>query len=939
MKIACHKSSDRACRVCEYRYVCDLSAYHKHDDVPSRKPLQVDSILSTASNNPVSSRAVALAIEALRLTIGRWGNIGGNMEEQADLSARFGSIEELIGLLSERIKAVEESTEGTEEVATDDYQQVTQCQEDWSGEYVIICTKDGSTRLFAGTDVDANYIDVSVSDGTVTVPYDDLVAEACMVKIERFGDNYSLRVVGGANDGKYMYNNSSTNNIKFNDEPQEVVIEWDNENGVRIHSVGYNTILHMYISSADTRFRFYKTVQNPIVLCKRVYMSADTADIALKTAEGAQATASEAKTAANKASDTADTALGEARTAQSKADDAKETAENAQTRMDNLNIESGTGEKSVQLVDSLREEGKGATGKRSAAFGRNTLASGQNAFAEGQSSIASDSESHAEGKNTISSGLASHSEGYSTKATSHSAHAEGSETIAAGLHSHAEGQDTQANGDDSHAEGRTSTADGIGAHAEGNKTTASRDYAHAEGSLTTASGKSAHAEGDKTEAFGEASHAEGSETYASGEHSHAEGGRTKAEGRNSHAEGDNTTASGDSSHAGGTSGTVAVGFASFAHGSGCRAMSKHSVAMGVNCVAGNGMSDEGGEEINTDAFAMGKDNRATHKASAVFGGDNRSSRNHQMVVGHDNADNANALFIVGNGASKEETQRSNAFEVLENGNAIVSGNLDVYKDAQVYGDMQVSGKATIDNGLKVGGDIVFGNESAHLSDELNNIHSNIENIENNISSFDNRLNSLESFDPNQFAPAEHQHAIQDVQNLEQTLMDFSDRIIDVEFGEVIASLSEARSPIDIEIENQFTLITPNGEVEMLLDIIRMITTTDDNDDFTTYYQMFNNKILLPRIAQFMSPDPDMGVSRYIRLLPWTVYMYNRISVQGGFPFEAYPVLYIAFGADTIQLLRRLGFNDHYNIPEDILGMTYDRYTDEIVFTSNRVFFD
>ena len=222
-----------------------------------------------------------------------------------------------ISELSERIKAVEESTEGTEEVATDDYQQVTQCQEDWSGEYVITCTKDGSTRLFAGTDVDANYIDVSVSDGIVTVPYDDLVAEACMVKIERLGDNYSLRVVGGANDGKYMYNNSSTNNIKFNDEPQEVVIEWDDNDGVRIHSVGYNTILQMYINSADTRFRFYKTVQNPIVLCKRVYMSADTADIALKTAEKAQATASEAKTAANKASDTADIALKTAESAQS----------------------------------------------------------------------------------------------------------------------------------------------------------------------------------------------------------------------------------------------------------------------------------------------------------------------------------------------------------------------------------------------------------------------------------------------------------------------------------------------------------------------------------------------------------------------------------------------------------------------------------------------
>lgn len=661
MKIACHKSSDRACRVCEYRYVCDLSAYHKHDDVPGRKPLQVDSILSAASDNPVSSRAVALAIEALRLTIGRWGNIGGNMKEQADLSARFGSIEELIGLLSERIKAVEESTEGTEEVVTDDYQQVTQCQEDWSGEYVITCTKNGSTHLFAGTDVDANYIDVSVSDGTVTVPYDDLVAEACMVKIERFGDNYSLRVVGGANDGKYMYNNSSTNNIKFNDEPQEVVIEWDDNDGVRIHSVGYNTILQMYISSADTRFRFYKTVQNPIVLCKRVYMSADTADIALKTAESAQATASEAKTAANKALDTADIALGEARTAQSKADDAKETAENAQTRMDNLNIESGTGDKSVQLVDSLRKEGTGAIGKRSAAFGRNTIASGEDSFAEGENTIAQGVKSHAEGSRTSALQSNSHAEGYSTTAGNDASHAEGSETIAAGLHSHAEGQDTQANGDDSHAEGRTNTADGIAAHAEGNNTT------------------------------------------ASGDHAHAEGGNTKAIGRNSHAEGENTFAEGKASHAGGTGGTRASGSASFAHGSGCHAVSKRSVAMGVNCTAGDTAVDASGEEINTDSFAMGKDNRATHKASAVFGGDNRSSRSHQMVVGHDNADNPDALFVVGNGAGKEDAQRSNAFEVLENGNAVVSNDV-IFGGGKSLTD-ELNSKATYESGEMAAADL------------------------------------------------------------------------------------------------------------------------------------------------------------------------------------------------------------------------------------------
>lgn len=323
MKIACHKSSDRACRVCEYRYVCDLSAYHKHNDVPAQNPLQVDSVLDPTSDNPIANRAVALAIEALHLTIGRWGSISGNIDEQGDLSARFGSINEIIGQLQE-------------------------------------------------------VVDV-----------------------------------------------------------------------LKTHAV----------------------------------------------------------------------------------------------------MERGSGDKSVQLVDDLRTDGKGATGKRSAAFGRDTLASGENAFAEGE----------------------------------------------------------------------------------------------------------------------------------------------------------NTFAEGKASHAGGTSGTRASGSASFAHGSGCHAVSKRSVAMGVNCTAGDTAVDASGEEINTDSFAMGKDNRATHKASAVFGGDNRSSRSHQMVVGHDNADNPDALFVVGNGAGKEDAQRSNAFEVLENGNAVVSNDV-IFGGGKSLTD-ELNSKATYESGEMAAADL------------------------------------------------------------------------------------------------------------------------------------------------------------------------------------------------------------------------------------------
>ena len=94
MKIACHKSDKKACLSCAYRYVCERSAYHKHDDVRPDRPLQVDSVLNAASDNPVSNRAVAAALEALQALAGRWGGIDGNIKDQADLMGMFGLMEQ-----------------------------------------------------------------------------------------------------------------------------------------------------------------------------------------------------------------------------------------------------------------------------------------------------------------------------------------------------------------------------------------------------------------------------------------------------------------------------------------------------------------------------------------------------------------------------------------------------------------------------------------------------------------------------------------------------------------------------------------------------------------------------------------------------------------------------------------------------------------------------
>lgn len=143
-----------------------------------------------------------------------------------------------------------------------------------------------------------------------------------------------------------------------------------------------------------------------------------------------------------------------------------------------------------------------------------------------------------------------------------------------------------------------------------------------------------HAEGAKTEASGSGSHSEGWETTASGDYSHAEGEKTEASGGGSHAEGYETTASGLYSHAEGWC-TTASG--TYSHASG----------------------------MFTKATALG-----------------------QFVIGQFNDTSDDALFIIGNGTSGKD---SNAFEVGENGNVLVYGDIRAY--GNIYYNISVCNSA------------------------------------------------------------------------------------------------------------------------------------------------------------------------------------------------------------------------------------------------------
>ena len=218
---------------------------------------------------------------------------------------------------------------------------------------------------------------------------------------------------------------------------------------------------------------------------------------------------------------------------------------------------------------------------------------------------------------------------------------------ATGNFSSAFGGKTSAQGKRAHAEGSGTVAKGGNAHSEGSGTAALGGSSHAEGYATTAVGIASHAEGGTTQALDQNTHAEGLKTIAVGEHSHAEGEESTSIGTSSHAEGYKTVANGNYSHTEGEE-TKANGIAAHAGGYKSEARGNYSYAGGYHTVA------------NKEA---------------------------QHTVGKYNVGKHNTVFEVGNG--KSDSERSNAFEVYENGDIGIKYNGDEYLLFKVLSDFLV----------------------------------------------------------------------------------------------------------------------------------------------------------------------------------------------------------------------------------------------------------
>lgn len=193
-----------------------------------------------------------------------------------------------------------------------------------------------------------------------------------------------------------------------------------------------------------------------------------------------------------------------------------------------------------------------------------------------------------------------------------------------GVASHVEGGGTKTGeyATYAHAEGYESEANGLASHAEGTYCIANGEYSHVEGSATTADGSCSHSEGDGTLASGHNSHAEGNSTTAGGYSSHAEGSYTTADGDSSHSEGGDTIAAGSYSHA---EGNYTEAYGDYSHAEG------YYTIVGENAPEG------------------------------------------QHVEGRCNIEDTDGLYLHITGNGVDEAERSNAFTVDTNGNAVFAG--------------------------------------------------------------------------------------------------------------------------------------------------------------------------------------------------------------------------------------------------------------------------
>ena len=156
---------------------------------------------------------------------------------------------------------------GTEANAAegDKYVKVTAEQEDWTGTYLLVYDKSNEEGL-AWTGIDAADCNVPVAVSNGIIVWDNIANKPAKIIVENIGTGYAIKVLDGANAGKYISGTKDKNKINFNDKAQNLTIKYGTSS-VEITSNNTTTLFNPD-AGTNNRFRFFKSSQSPVQLYK-----------------------------------------------------------------------------------------------------------------------------------------------------------------------------------------------------------------------------------------------------------------------------------------------------------------------------------------------------------------------------------------------------------------------------------------------------------------------------------------------------------------------------------------------------------------------------------------------------------------------------------------------------------------------------------------------
>ena len=140
------------------------------------------------------------------------------------------------------------------------YVKVTEAPTDWTGEYVLVYESSAtSAYVWTGVDASSCYETTTITDSKITL------APTAKLNIASMTGGYSIKIIGGTNDGKYIGGTKNKNTINFSNSSILNTIAYSSS-AVAITS---NSTTMKYNSAiGQERFRYYISGQSAVQLYK-----------------------------------------------------------------------------------------------------------------------------------------------------------------------------------------------------------------------------------------------------------------------------------------------------------------------------------------------------------------------------------------------------------------------------------------------------------------------------------------------------------------------------------------------------------------------------------------------------------------------------------------------------------------------------------------------